>query len=65
MHTYLITFNGFGANRVTYYDQTVTIKARHDWSLNAEEGANVIFLAHKKVKEHFNKYKILSVEVVK
>ena len=65
MHTYLVTFNGFGANRVIYHDQTITIEARHDWSLNAEEGANVMFLAHEKVREHFSKYKIINVEMIK
>lgn len=63
MRTYLVTFNGYGANRVTYRDQTVTIQAQHDWSLNADEAANVMYLAHQKVKEHFTRYKILSVEL--
>ena len=65
MQTYLVTFDGFGANRVTYYDQTVSIRVRHDWSLNDDEGANVMFLVHKKVREHFSKYKITNIEMLK
>ena len=65
MHTYVVTFDGFAANRVVYHDQSVTLEARHDWSLNAEESSNVMFLAHKKIKEHFSRYKITNIEKLK
>jgi hypothetical protein len=63
MRTYLVTFDGYGANRVTYRDQTLTIQTQHDWCINADEAANVMYLVHQKVKEHFTRYKIVKVEL--
>ena len=63
MYTYTIRFNGYGANRATYRDQSISLKARHNWNINADEAANVMYLVHQKVKEHFTRYKIISVEM--
>ena len=64
MFTYRIVFNGYGANRVTYREQSISMRVRHNWNINAEEAANVMFLVHQNVKEHFTRYKIISVEMV-
>jgi hypothetical protein len=43
-------------------EQEIGLDLRHDWSRNKDEAANVMFLVHKKLKEHFSRYDILSVE---
>jgi len=62
MYTYTVTFNGYGANRVIYRDQQVTFQCRHNWSLNTDEAANVMYVAHEEVKKHFSRYKIIGIE---
>lgn len=62
MFTYRITFTGYGANRTVYRDQQVSIRVAHNWDLNEEEGANVLFLARKEIKKHFSRFSITSIE---
>ena len=62
MHKYRVLYNGYGANKAIYREQEIDLELRHDWSRNNDEAANVMFLVHKKLKEHFSRYDILLVE---
>ena len=62
MHQYRVLYNGFGANKSVYKEQEIGLDLRHDWSRNQDEAAKVMFLVHKKLKEHFSRYDILLVE---
>jgi len=62
MHQYRVLYNGYGANNSVYKEQEVGLELRHDWSRNQDEAAKVMFLVHKKLKEHFSRYDILLVE---
>jgi hypothetical protein len=65
MHKYRVLYNGYGANNVIYREQEASLELRHDWSRSNDEAANVMFLVHKKLKEHFSRYDILLVEKLK
>ncbi len=62
MYNYVVYFNGYGANRVIYRQQKITLNVRHNWNQSPEEAANVMFLAQQKIKEHFTRFKITSIE---
>jgi len=62
MFTYRVYFTGFGANRAVYRDQQITIRVTHNWDVNEEEGANVLFLVRKEIKKHFSRFSIVSIE---
>ena len=62
MFKYRVLYNGYGANKVIYREQEIELELRHDWSRNNDEAANVMFLIHKKLKEHFARFDILLVE---
>ena len=62
MHKYSVLYNGYGANNSVYAEQEISLELRHDWSRSKDEAANVMFLVHKKLKEHFSRYDILLVE---
>jgi len=62
MYTYRILYNGYGANNALYREQEISLTLRHNWSRNSDEAANVLYLVHQKLKEHFSKYDILLVE---
>ena len=64
MHKYRVIYNGYGANKSVYREQEISLELRHDWSRNNDEAAKVMFLVHKKLKEHFSRYDILLVEKV-
>lgn len=64
MYQYVVYFNGYGANRVIYRQQKIDLKIRHNWNLGPEEAGNVMFLAQQKIKEHFTRFKIISIEQV-
>ena len=64
MHIYKVLFNGYGTNNVIYREQEISFELRHDWSRNDDEAAKVMFLVHKKIKEHFSRYDILAVEKI-
>jgi predicted ATPase len=64
MPVYRILYNGYGANNALYREQEIELKLRHDWSRNNDEAANVMYLVHEKLKEHFSRYEILQVEKV-
>ena len=64
MHKYRVLYNGYGANNTLYRKQEIELKLKHDWSRNNDEAANVMFLVHKKLKEHFSRYDILLVEKI-
>ena len=64
MHIYSVLYNGYGANNTLYRKQEIELKLKHDWSRNNDEAANVMFLVHKKLKEHFSRYDILLVEKI-
>ena len=65
MPLYRIIYNGYAANKALYREQEITMEIRHDWGQNANEAANVMLLAHKKLKEHFSQYDILLVEKIR
>ena len=65
MHNYRVIYNGYGANKAIYREQEINLELRHDWSRNNDEAANVMYLVHKKLKEHFSRYDILVVELLK
>ena len=65
MHIYNVLFNGYGAKNSLYREQELTLEIRHDWSRNDDEAAKVMYVVHKKLKEHFSRYDILLVEKVK
>jgi hypothetical protein len=65
MPTYSILYNGHGANRALYRQQSVEVTTPHDWSRSKEEAENVMLLVHKKLHEHFSRYEILLVEKIK
>ena len=65
MHIYNVLFNGYGTNNSLYREQELTLEIRHDWSRNDDEAAKVMYVVHKKLKEHFSRYDILLVEKVK
>jgi hypothetical protein len=65
MHKYRILYNGYAPNNAIYREQELGLEIRHDWSRNSEETDKVMFLVHKKLKEHFAKYDILLVEKIK
>ena len=65
MFKYRVLYNGHGTNRVIYREQEISLELRHDWSRNDEEAAKVMFLVHKKLKEHFSRYDIILVEKFK
>jgi hypothetical protein len=62
--TYQIVYNGHGANRVIYREQSVAITTPHDWSKSRDEAENVMLLVHKKLHEHFSRYEILQIEKI-
>ena len=64
MYKYRILYNGYGANNVIYREQEISLELRHDWSRNDDEAAKVMFLVHKKIKEHFSRFEILVVEKI-
>ena len=64
MPVYQIVYNGHGANRSLYREQTIEITTPHDWSRSREEAENVMLLIHKKLHEHFSRYEILVIEKV-
>ena len=64
MHKYSVIYNGYGANNVIYREQEISLDLRHDWSRNEDEASKVMFLVHKKIKEHFSRYDILQVEKI-
>jgi hypothetical protein len=65
MHIYRIVYNAYGANNTIYREQEVELSLRHDWSRNDDEAAKAMYLVHKKLKEHFSRYDILTVEKIK
>jgi hypothetical protein len=65
MHIYNVLYNGYGANKALYREQELELETRHDWSRNDDEAAKVMFLIHKKLKEHFSRFDILRVEKIK
>lgn len=65
MNLYRVLYNGYGANNSVYAEQEIRLELHHDWGRNKDEAANVMFLVHQKLKEHFAKYDILLVEKLK
>ena len=65
MHLYRVLYTGFGANNSIYREQEIEIKIRHDWSQSSDEAANVMFLVRKKLREHFSRFDILTVDKIK
>ena len=65
MHIYRVLYNGYGANNTLYREQEIELNLRHDWSRNTDEAANVMFLVHKKLREHYSRFDVLNVEKVK
>ena len=64
MAVYRILYSGYAANRAVYSEQEMRLDTGHDWSRNKGEAENVMFLVHKKLKEHFSRYDILLVEKI-
>ena len=62
MFSYRIIFTGFGANRTVYRNQQISIRCGHNWDLSDQEGANMLFLARKEIKNHFSRFSIVSIE---
>jgi len=62
MHVYRVFYNGYAANNAIYREQELELKLRHDWSRGKDESENVMFLVHKKLKEYFSRYDILTIE---
>ena len=65
MYKYRVLYNGYAANNAIYREQELGIELRHDWSRNSDEAEKVMYMLHKKLKEHFSKYDILLVEKIK
>lgn len=64
MPTYRILFNGYAANRAVYRNRELILDTPHNWSRNKPEAEDVMFLVHKKIKEHFARFDILLVEKI-
>lgn len=64
MAVYRILYNGYGANRAVFAEQEIRLDTGHDWSRTKADAENVMFLVHKKLKEHFSRYDILLVEKI-